>query len=72
MHLPHMEALTSIRGHSQRKLPPAIENFWARAKEPNRVIPPLDDREAIGDFAIAARKLHGHRPIPDPSIRGVG
>ena len=64
MHWPHVvDVLASILGRGQRKFPPAIENFWTRAKEAQRVIPPLHDREAIGNFAIAAAKLDGDRTI---------
>ena len=64
MHLQQVvELLASILGRGQRKFPLARENFWARAKEAHRVIPPVHDREAIGDFAIAAAKLHGDQTI---------
>ena len=58
-----VEVLASILGRGQRKFPPAIENFRARAKETHRVIPPAHDREAIGNFAIAAAKSDGDRTI---------
>src|SRR6266850_4389110 len=58
-----VEVLVSILGRCQREFPLAIENFSARAKEAHRVIPPLHDREAIGNFAIAAAKLDGDRTI---------
>src|SRR5258705_13604495 len=54
---------THLVGPGQRKFPPAIKNFWARAKETHRVIPSAHDREAIGNFAIAAAKLDGDRTI---------
>lgn len=64
MHLQHVvEVLASILWRGQRKFPPPIKNFWARAKEARRVIPALHDRKAIGNFAIAATKLDVDRTI---------
>src|SRR5258707_14292912 len=39
--------------------PCAIENFGSRAKEAHRVVPALHDRQAIGNFAVAAAELDG-------------
>lgn len=57
------EVPASILGRGQRKFPTAVENSRARAKEAHGVIPPLHDRETIGDFAIAPAKLDGDRTI---------
>src|SRR5467141_1440091 len=46
--------------------PCAIENFGSRAKEAHRVVPALHDRQAIGNFAVAAAELDGNRPVRSP------
>ena len=61
--LKHFGRSRQFLGHSQRKFPPAIDNFWARAEEAHRVIPPLHNREAIGNFVITAAKLNDDRTI---------
>src|SRR5437667_12706166 len=53
----------SILAPLPRKLPSPIEGCCARPKQTHGVIPSCRDREAIGDFAIAASKLDGDRTI---------
>jgi hypothetical protein len=64
IHLRHVvEVLASILGRGQRKFPPAIENFWAGAKEAHGVVPSLHDWQAIGDLAITPSELDVYRTI---------
>src|SRR5215471_5281642 len=57
------EIPVSTLGLCQRKRPRAVEDFCLRPKEAYRVIPPLRDWQAIGDFAIAPAELNGDRAI---------
>src|SRR5260370_40324116 len=54
---------TSTRGLRLWEFPCAVEDFGSRAKEAHRVVPALHDRQAIGNFAVAAAELDGDRPV---------
>ena len=44
-----------------REFPLAVEDFLARAIEPHGVVPPLHDRQAVRNLAVAAAELDGDR-----------
>ena len=50
---------SSTHGLRLGEFPCAIEDFGPRAKEAHRIVPPLDDRQAIRNFAVAAAELDG-------------
>src|SRR5258708_8466971 len=51
---------SSTRRLRLRESPCAVEDFGSRAKQANRVVPALRDRQAIGNFAVSAAELDGN------------
>ena len=61
--LPASPSPASTHGLRLGKSPCAIEDFASREKETHCVVPPLRDRQAIGDFAVASAELDGDGTI---------
>ena len=45
------------------ELPSSVEDLFARAIEPHRVVPTGHDWQTVGPFAVAAAELNRDRPI---------